>query len=416
MVALAAIATVGAGPAAQARRHAYIAPNSVVFEAIVLDAETGQVLAATNPDAQTYPASLAKMMTLYLTFEALNAGKLRLDQPLPVSEEAAAKPRSKLGLDPGDAVAVRDLILAIVTKSANDAATVLGEGLGGSEAAFADMMTRKARQLGMDHTTYRNASGLPDPEQQTTARDVARLALALYHDFPREYRYFATRDFEFRGETITGHDHLLDWYPGADGIKTGFINASGYNLATSAVQNGHRLIGVVMGGRTFRWRDEQMAAMLDQGFAELGSVPAPRHAAAETAAAPQEPPTAAEMPPARSRPDAMGSLVASVSRHSAPSGDDEAPPAHAERWGIQIGAFHEEAAAERAVESVAHLRLTSGKPQQIVPPSKNGRNGFYRARLLHFTSKEAHAACAALHKKGIACDVVRPDALKYASG
>jgi len=311
---------------------------------------------------------------------------------------------------------VRDLILAIVTKSANDAATVLGEGLGGSEAAFAAQMTSKARQLGMDHTTYRNASGLPDPDQQTTARDVARLALALYHDFPREYRYFATRDFEFRGEIITGHDHLLDWYPGADGIKTGFINASGYNLATSAVQSGHRLIGVVMGGRTFRARDEQMAAMLDQGFAELGIAPAPRHAAVETAAPPQERPAAEEASPARLRSDAMGSLVASVSRHSPPAGDEDTLPPRAERWGIQIGAFHDEAAAERAAQNAGRLRLTQGKPQQIVPPSKSERNGFYRARLLHFSSKEAHTACAALHRKGIACEVVRPDALKYASG
>ena len=143
---------------------------------------------------------------------------------------------------------MQDLILGVVTKSANDAAAVLAEGMAGSEAAFADRMTQKARQLGMLNTVYRNASGLPDPEQRTTARDVAQLALALYHDYPREYRYFSTRQFYFRGRLIATHNHLLEWYEGADGIKTGYIGASGFNLAASAVRNGHRLIGVVMGG------------------------------------------------------------------------------------------------------------------------------------------------------------------------
>ena len=170
-----------------------------VSESIVLDADTGRVLSEANADAITYPASLTKMMTLYLTFEALNTGRLRLDQLLPVSVEAASKSPTKLELRPGESVAVQDLILGIVTKSANDAAAVLAEGLAGSEPAFADLMNRKAQQLGMRNTFYRNASGLPDPWQHTTARDTAQLALALYHDFPREYRYFSTREFVFRG-------------------------------------------------------------------------------------------------------------------------------------------------------------------------------------------------------------------------
>ena len=249
-------------------------PAGPVYEAIVLDAETGQVLRQLNPDAVTYPASLTKMMTLYLTFEALNQGRLKLDQYLPVSAAAAAHSPSKLGLQPGQAVTVRDLILGIVTKSANDAAAVLAEGLGGgSEAGFAVMMTQRAQQLGMTRTHYANASGLPDPEQLTTARDVARLALALYHDFPREYRYFSVTKFDFNGEIVNGHDHMLGWYPGADGIKTGFTVASGYNLATSAVQNGRRLIGVILGGRSIRGRDESMAQMLDLGFGDLARAP-----------------------------------------------------------------------------------------------------------------------------------------------
>ena len=234
------------------------------YEAIVLDAQTGQVLRELNADTTTQPASLTKMMTLYLTFEALNQGRLRLDQYLRVSADAASRAPSKLALVPGEAVTVHDLILGVVTKSANDAAVVLAEALGGSEPGFAQQMTWKARQLGMNYTVYRNASGLPDPEQRTTARDIARLALALYHQFPREYRYFSTQEFVFRGEAMRNHNHLMEWYPGLDGIKTGYINASGFNLAASAVRDGRRLIGVIMGGHSARGRDQQMGSLLDQ--------------------------------------------------------------------------------------------------------------------------------------------------------
>src|SRR5437870_5865859 len=241
-----AMGLLGTGPAAARHGHVAVAPAAYgpVFEWILLDAETGQVLSEQNADVQTYPASLTKMMTLYLAFEALNQGRIRLDQPLPVSDDAANRAPSKLALTPGDSVPVHDLILGIVTKSANDAAAVLAEGLAGNEANFARYMTWKARQLGMQNTWYQNASGLPNPDQRTTARDVARLALALYHQFPREYRYFATQEFDFRGQTVHTHNHLLEWYPGLDGIKTGFVNASGFNLAASAVRDGHRLIGV----------------------------------------------------------------------------------------------------------------------------------------------------------------------------
>src|SRR5712691_8979285 len=262
---LPAAARHGGGAIAQAAEYG---PG---FEWILLDAETGQVLSEQNADVLTFPASLTKMMTLYLTFEALNQGRIRLDHPFYVSAEAASRAPSKLALTPGDSVPVHDLILGVVTKSANDAAAALAEGLAGSEVNFARYMNWKARQLGMDHTWYQNASGLPNPDQRTTARDVARLALALYHQFPREYRYFSTREFDFRGELLHSHNHLLEWYPGLDGIKTGFVNASGFNLAASAVRDGHRLIGVIMGGRSARGRDVQMASLLDQGFAVLAS-------------------------------------------------------------------------------------------------------------------------------------------------
>ena len=422
----------GAGPA-EARHHSrYQAHARHGFsgvdpsrenESIVIDAETGRVLSEMNADAITYPASLTKMMTLYLTFEALNSGRLGLDQYLPVSSEAASKSPTKLHLVPGDSVQVHDLILGIVTKSANDAAAVLAEGLAGSEPAFADRMTAKARQLGMTNTVYRNASGLPDPEQRTTARDVAQLALAVYHDFPREYRYFATRQFFFRGRVILTHNHLLDWYEGADGIKTGYIGASGFNLAASAVRNGHRLIGVVMGGASAGSRDREMAALLDQGFAEVGvdptlvarrEVPAPVVAETET-----------DQPePVRPR-EKIGQLAKAarkIAAHLSPVAKAEAAPiahqlrtpAETDRWSIQLGAFRVESAAEQAARSAATVPGARGKPVQIVQPSKGGKGLVYRARLLNFSPQEAHGTCAALHKKKIDCSVVPPPPVKVA--
>lgn len=394
------------------------------LESIVIDADTGRVLSEVNADAITYPASLTKMMTLYLTFEALNAGQLRLDQYLSVSSEAASKSPTKLHLMPGESVQVHDLILGIVTKSANDAAAVLAEGLAGSEPAFAERMTAKAGQLGMTRTVFRNASGLPDLEQHTTARDMTQLALALYHDFPREYRYFATREFYFHGRVIASHNHLLDWYEGADGIKTGYIGASGFNLAASAARNGHRLIGVVMGGSSASSRDREMAALLDQGFADLG--------VGTTFVARHEPPLAASAPevadneqpdPERPR-EKLGQLAKAarkIAAHLSPVAKAEAAPvAHqsrsapeAERWAIQLGTFRAEAAAEEAARSASSLPLASGKPRQIVQPTKSGKDHFYRARLLNFTPQEAQRACAALHKKRVECSVI-PPAVKIA--
>ncbi len=411
---------------AHARHGAFGVDPARESASIVIDVETGRVLSEINADAITYPASLTKMMTLYLTFEALNAGRLRLDQYLPVSGEAASKSPTKLHLFPGDSVQIQDLILGIVTKSANDAAAVLAEGIAGSEPAFAERMTSKARQLGMTNTVYRNASGLPDPEQHTTARDEAQLALALYHDFPREYRYFATRQFYFRGKVIATHNHLLDWYEGADGIKTGYIGASGFNLAASAIRNGHRLIGVVMGGRSAGARDRDMAALLDQGFAEIGGGTAlvARH----------EPPTAprAGRPPRPSSPrrlargKRLGQLTKAarkIAAHLSPVSKAEAAPmtrqlratSDADRWGIQLGAFRVESAAEQAARSAAAVPAAKGKPSQIIQPAKGGKDHFYRARLLNFTPQEAQSACAALHKKKVECSVVPPLPVKVAN-
>jgi D-alanyl-D-alanine carboxypeptidase len=457
---------VGSLPASGNAARLGASPSGPIYEAIVLDAETGQVLRELNPDAVTYPASLTKMMTLYLTFEALNQGRLRLDQYLTVSPAAAAHAPSKLGLRPGEVVMVRDLILGIVTKSANDAAAVLAEGLsGGSEPAFAQMMTQKAHQLGMNRSNYANASGLPDPEQLTTARDVARLALALYHDFPREYRYFSVKEFDFQGELVTGHDHMLDWYPGADGIKTGFTVASGFNLATSAVQNGRRLIGVILGGRSVRSRDESMAQLLDLGFADLGrepqtmvaqrQVPVPAVAAAAPAVAatvaaqtapqprpsfadiatasmapPAQPapssaqpmpaaaqaPSASNQPTAREEQSSLAAVATAAIKHLAPVSRAEAAPVAVEAgegWGIQLGSYRAVAAAEQVERHVSRLAVARGKEIQVLSPAANDR--LYRVRLLRFSPQGARAACEELHRQRQACTVVPPTGVKVAS-
>jgi D-alanyl-D-alanine carboxypeptidase len=266
---------------------------------------------------------------------------------------------------------------------------------------------------------------LPDPEQRTTARDVAQLALALYHDFPREYRYFATRQFFFRGRVILTHNHLLDWYEGADGIKTGYIGASGFNLAASAVRNGHRLIGVVMGGASAGSRDREMAALLDQSFAEVGVAPTLVAQREAPSAAPVVAETETDQPePVRPR-EKIGQLAKAarkIAAHLSPVAKAEAAPiahqlrtpAETDRWSIQLGAFRVESAAEQAARSAAVVPGARGKPVQIVQPSKGGKEHVYRARLLNFSPQEAQGACSALHKKKIECSVVPPPSVKVA--
>jgi D-alanyl-D-alanine carboxypeptidase len=405
---------------AHAHRAAVGFAPVLVSESIVIDVETGQVLSQVNADAITYPASLTKMMTLYLTFEAVSAGRLRLDQYLPVSYAAASRAPTKLGLRPGESVAVQDLILGLVTRSANDAASVLAEGLSGSESAFAEQMSRKARQLGMTNTVYRNASGLPDPDQYTTARDEVQLALSLYRDFPREYRYFATRQFYFRGSIIHNHNHLLDWYEGADGIKTGYIGASGFNLAASAVRNGHRLIGVIMGGPSAGTRDREMAALLDRGFEEVGAGTMVAHremplpSVAEAGQVPSSAP--------REKPGMLTKAASRLAAHLSPFSKAEAAPlvreraaAAGEHWSIQLGAFHAETAAVKAARAAASLAGAKGRPVQILEPAKADKERLYHPRLLNFTPQEAWSACIALHKKGIECSVVPAAGLKVAA-
>jgi D-alanyl-D-alanine carboxypeptidase len=242
--------------------------HAAPYADIVVDANSGTVLHSTNPDAQRHPASLTKIMTLYLLFEQLEAGKLKLDSPLQVSKEAAGQMPTKLGLKPGSTLAVEDAIKGMVTRSANDAAVVVAEAIAGDEDAFAKLMTRKAQALGMSRTIYKNASGLPDSGQVTTARDQSTLGRAVQERFPRYYKYFSIRTFTFRGQSIGNHNHLLGRVEGVDGIKTGYVSASGFNLVTSVHRGNRYLVAVVMGGSSAGSRDAKMRDLISDKIAQ----------------------------------------------------------------------------------------------------------------------------------------------------
>ena len=275
IVSVLAITTVALSPA-EARHyrarvmthgHDYSPPSS----AIVVDANSGNVLYAASPDELRHPASLTKIMTLYLLFERLEAGKLKLDSQLSVSEHASGQAPTKLGLRPGQTIAVEDAIKGLVTKSANDAAVVVGEAIGGNESDFAEMMTKKARALGMSHTVYRNASGLPNDEQVTTARDQALLGRAIQERFPSQYRYFSTLSFTYHGESMRNHNMLLGHVEGVDGIKTGYTQASGFNLVTSVRRNNRRIVAVVLGGASAGARDAKMRSLIEAHIASAST-------------------------------------------------------------------------------------------------------------------------------------------------
>lgn len=383
-----------------ARGHALRSPYPPAqVSSIVIDAQTGKVLSEHDADRSDYPASLTKMMTLYLAFGALEQRKISLNDEFLVSAHAARQAPSKLGLRPGQRIAVRDLILAVVTHSANDAAVTIAENLAGSESAFAQRMTATAHALGMTATTFRNASGLPVPPNMSTARDLATLARALWRDYPTEYRFFATEEFTYRGSVYETHNHLMANFAGMDGIKTGYIHASGFNLAASAVRNGRRLIGVIMGGSSAHARDLQMAGLLDDAFA--GGTPAVdtnlRTAGGDdtsnTVVAANTPSPMAELNPVQR-------AEAAVPR---PAAKPSAPTLRALKksraWEIQVGAFGNQTSAEHAAKlALAKLRLPD-KVAHVVPPAPGDKEPLFRARVVGFTQREAEHACRLLREK-----------------
>jgi D-alanyl-D-alanine carboxypeptidase len=327
LAALAVAIAATASPAEARRRKAPAAGGyNPPYAAMVVDVKTGRTLHAVNEDALRHPASVTKVMTLYLLFEQLERGRMSLDTPLTVSANASRQAPSKLGLRPGSTIDVEDAIGAIVTKSANDVACVIAENIGGSEEGFAEMMTRKAHALGMSRTHYANASGLPDPDQVTTARDLTILARAIQDRFPKYFRYFQTRSFHFAGRTIGNHNRLVGSVEGVDGIKTGYTRASGFNLMTSAKLNGRQIVGIVLGGKSGASRDRIMADLvrsnLPRAYAgDRTSSPvievAERPRPAVVAEAPRQTSTGRTLV-ASADPDAMPATTASVNRTGAP--------------------------------------------------------------------------------------------------
>jgi D-alanyl-D-alanine carboxypeptidase len=293
-------------------RHARSDDYSPPSASVLVDGNSGAALEESNADGLRHPASLTKVMTLYLLFERLDAGKLRLDTQLSVSEHAAEQAPTKLGLKPGQTISVEDAIKGVVTRSANDAAAVIAENLGGSEEAFAQVMTQKARALGMSRTTYVNASGLPNDDQVTTARDQALLGRAIQDRFPRYYRFFSTTSFVFHGVTIHGHNHLLGSVNGVDGIKTGYIRASGFNLITSVHRDSRYIVGVVLGGRSAFERDAHMRALIE-GNIRLASTQHSAPVLAERATSKGETQQVASAAPTRTEPTPTAPATARTS-------------------------------------------------------------------------------------------------------
>jgi D-alanyl-D-alanine carboxypeptidase len=403
-----ALAFVGLSPSqAQAR-----------YASIVVDAGTGEVLHQVNADTRNYPASLTKMMTLYLAFEALDRGRLKMDQTLPVSRRAAGISPSKLGLRRGQSIKVKDAILALVTKSANDAAVVIAEALAGSEIKFAQKMTAKAKALGMTRTNFRNASGLPNRRQLSTARDMARLAQALIEDYPQFYTYFSTEKFTYKGRTYSNHNSLLRRYAGTDGLKTGYTRASGFNLAASSLRDGRRLIAVVFGGKTASSRDRHITGLLDKGFASPTMTrPLTARAGPAVAPPPRKPASLAAVPTPMHKPENLiaGSAAGATARTTAVLVAPRKKPelkkpveVALQPWGVQVGAFYDASPAKRAAAKVAQRFPDLLGETLIMTPTIKGRRGdIYRARLMGLSEERARNACKRLRSARIDCLVVR---------
>ncbi len=433
----------GPSSAQAATKRKSSGPNNR-YASIVIDADTGAVLHESSADKQLHPASLVKMMTLLMAFDALQKGNLTLNTRLPVSSYAASQSPSKIGLKPGSSILVKDAIYALVTKSANDVAVAMGESIGGSESRFAAMMNQKTREIGMTSTRFVNASGLHHPSQVSSARDIAKLSRYIIRNYPAQYKYFSTAKFSYKGLTHRNHNRLMETYQGMDGIKTGYIQPSGFNLAASAVRGNHRLIAVVFGGRTTQSRNDHVAALLNQGFARLGADGGVRVAkrqegntvTAATAPIPDRKPARRDMlegsgatqvaiqeetmgasmgegdfDPAVTRRYEAGVMAMTALKGIAESPDAKvvketplteqaslAPSQQEENnddWAIQIGAFNsrvrsDETLAKAIGKLPASLR-DNARP--VIVPLKAGEEWVFRARIRGLSREEAVVAC-----------------------
>jgi D-alanyl-D-alanine carboxypeptidase (penicillin-binding protein 5/6) len=429
------------------------------YAAVVVDAASGEVLFARHADSRRYPASITKVMTLYLTFEALTEGKVKLDDVLTVSPRAASQPPSKLGLAAGQTISLDDAMRATAVRSANDMAVAIAEHISGSEARFTALMTLKAEELGMTQTRYVNANGLPDSRQLTSARDLAILSRAIMRDFPQYYRYFGLHDWAYNGRDYRNTNGLLAANSGYDGIKTGFTNASGYNLAASAVRDGKRLVAIVLGGRSSATRNAHLAELMDIGFevqnrrangeriavaqvvfeqrgfgigpdnagpityasvqSEDGEATAPSSGVAYTAATLTTPAPTRVTPAPSQRGTGSGDVTAVLNggtgtaappaRRLAATAPARTPPpaprAPAGRWVVQVGAFRDEGVARDWLTEVnRRFRPQFTGAERLVHTA----DGWYRSRFTGMTEDAARAACAALEARRLDCTVMRP--------
>ncbi|MCQ2740519.1 MAG: D-alanyl-D-alanine carboxypeptidase [Alphaproteobacteria bacterium] len=355
------------------------AASKRTVSSIVIDAVSGEVIFSTNADELRYPASLTKLMTLYITFDALDKGNLKFDDQLKISRYASNREPSRLGLKVGETIKVKDAILALIVKSANDCAAVLAESLAGNEKEFAQIMTQTAKNLGMKNTTFMNASGLPHPSQKTTARDMAILGSALYHHFPEYYDLFSTTTFEYDGRKYYTHNHLLKRFEGADGMKTGYTAAAGYNIVTSAEREHQRVIAVTMGHNTIKERDLKVAQLMNSGLKKLAKS--------------QE----KTIPERR--------LFAKLGIPSLLIDDTNSQDRN---WAIQIGAFSNYVKARNyalLVQNNLHISHLS-KPEINVEPAAKGAAVVYRSQLTGFVKNEADKICYRLKKNNKSCIVV----------
>lgn len=413
--------------------------------AIVIDANTGKTLYASNANSRRYPASLTKMMTLYMTFEAMAKGKITKSTQVPFSANASAEPPTKLGVRKGSSVSVETAILSMVTKSANDSSTAMAELLGGSESNFAQMMTAKARSLGMNGTVFRNAHGLPNPGQFTTARDMAMLGIALREHYPQYYSYFSQRSFMYGRQRINGHNRLLGRIKGVDGIKTGYTRASGFNLVSSVAVDGRRLVAVVMGGSSGASRDNQMAKLINaylpkasrRGGGDLVAKVednSPVGALAKVVLPKRNAPTP------DTRPEAEDVVVASVAPSLVPAPTPKKPvqvavaqepadipfaqayvepePAHVDPvntaslpsgWVVQVASSPSKTEAEAVLDKTSKQApaILADASAFTMPFSKGGVT-YFRARFSGFNNQTAATrACSALKKKRIECFAIQ---------
>jgi D-alanyl-D-alanine carboxypeptidase len=439
---LAAVMVVGLGAPGGAHAQSFFSfTQAPKYAAIVVDASSGEVLYERNADGLRYPASISKLMTLYLTFEALSSGRLHPDDVIVVSPHAASMAPSKLGLRPGETIAVEDAMQAIAVHSANDMAVAMAEKIGGSESRFATMMTLKAHELGMSNTHYGNASGLPDPRQISSARDIAILCRAILRDYPQYYRLFSERSFTYDGHYMENHNHLLGRTPGVDGFKTGYIGASGFNLAASAVRNNRRLVVVVLGGSSTAARDAHVADLFDAGFEVLN-----RRTMGQTITIAQnlhEPAPIGDVvrPPAEegsgdqagvrivlSDPQPVQHLITPeapdhayaplADRGRAPDREQGRLETRAERrrdarahdndsWGVQVGAYRNRGQAREALATAEHRY--SNKLSDAGHDVQAAGRGYYRARFSGLSAAEARRACAVMRSHHQTCAVVGPE-------